>query len=292
MSSLKVEGTWVAVVTPLRDDLSVDVPSLRRLLQHQLGSGVSGVVACGSTGEAPTLTEAEYLQVVEVCLSECRNKAPVAAGIGLSSTERALAIGKRAAEAGVQALLVSSPPYNKPTQEGLYRHISSIAEASGLPGIAYNIPGRTGVNIAPATLIRLAREGIIVAIKEASGSLDQMLDVMVDLPVSCSMLAGDDSFVCALMACGGRGTISASANVAPDCFSAMTSAALTGDFVQARRIQLELIPLIRTLFSEPNPIPVKAALKLQGLIESAAVRPPLTSATNPTIERLKQVIGL
>jgi len=288
-----LHGTFTALVTPFSEDGSrVDEKSFTRLIGYQLDAGVYGLAVCGSTGEAACLTLAEYERVIGLARECAGQRMPIVAGISLSSTERAIEAGQIAKRAGADSLLIAAPPYVKPTQEGIYRHICAVAQATGLPVIAYTIPGRCGVPIAPATIARLAREGISIGAKDSTGSLDAVLDVLAQAPAGFRVMSGEDSLVWPVMSCGGVGTISASANVAPERFTTLTRAAAAGEKTVAARIQLELLPLIRALFLEPNPVPAKAALWLRGIIESPAIRLPLVRASESTVTRLKEVLAL
>lgn len=291
LGAAQLKGTFTALATPFtREAAQVDYASLRRLVEWQLAAGVDGLVACGSTGEAATLSEEEYLEVVARVQEWAGARVPCLAGISLSSTSRAAELAQELEDTHVAGLLVAAPPYNKPPAEGLIGHFRLMHEKSRLPIVAYNIPGRTGVSIAPQVIQRLTEEGVIVGLKEASGSLDQALDILRACGRALALLSGEDSLVLPLMVCGARGVISASANVAPKEFTALTSAALSADWEKARELQLKLVELVRCLFMETNPIVVKAALALQGVIASDAVRLPLVGAQAQTREKLRAVL--
>jgi 4-hydroxy-tetrahydrodipicolinate synthase len=286
-------GTFTALVTPFSaDGARVDEPSLTRLVDRQLAANVAGVVVCGSTGESPCLSLAEYDLVVAVARERIAGRVPVVAGISISSTDRAVEAGRIAQAAGADALLVAAPPYVKPTQEGIYQHTLAVARATGLPIIAYNIPGRCGISIAPATIARMAADGFVIGAKDSSGSLDNALELLAAAAPGFRVMSGEDSLVWPIMSCGGAGVISASANVVPEKFVTLTSAASAGQVETARRHQLELLPIVRALMLETNPVPVKAALALKGWIDSPAVRLPLVGASAETVARLKEVLGL
>jgi 4-hydroxy-tetrahydrodipicolinate synthase len=293
LKSENLHGTFTALVTPFDDTGSrIDEDSFAQLIASQLQAKINGLVVCGSTGEAVCLTLPEYEGAVGLT-RQCAGKTmPIVAGISHSSTERAIEAARVARNVGADALLISAPPYNKPSQEGIYRHVCAVAEASGLPVIAYNIPGRSAVGIAPDTVVRLAKIGVVIGAKEATGSVDAVLDLLAIAPPSLSVLAGDDSLVWPIMSCGGVGTISASANVAPQQFVALTNAGLGGDCAKARQIQMQLLPVIRALFVEANPGPAKAALWLQGIIKSPTVRLPLLRASEATVGLLKERLSL
>jgi 4-hydroxy-tetrahydrodipicolinate synthase len=291
LQSKDLRGTLTALITPFDESgEKVDEASMARLIDFQLKAGINGLVACGSTGEAMCLTLEEYGRVISLTRERGGPSIPVVAGLSHSSTARAIEAARVAKSAGADALLVAAPPYNKPSQEGIYQHIRAIAEATGLPIIAYNIPGRSCTSILPATIARMAKDGFVIGAKDASGSLDVALDLLATTPRAFRVLSGEDSLIWPIMSCGGVGTISASANVAPARFVAMTDAAQAGNMDTARSLQLELLPLIRALFIETNPVPTKAALWLKGIIASPAVRLPLIRAADATIARLKEVL--
>lgn len=288
-----LHGVFPALITPFdHSGDRIDESSMARLIDFQLASGVQGVVACGSTGESSCLSDAEYALVISLTNRLLAGRAPVVAGISVSSTQRALEMGKRARDAGAVALLVAPPPYNKPSQEGIYQHILAIYRDVQLPIIAYNIPSRSGVGIAASTTIKLAVDGIIIGIKDSTGLVDTALDVLAGAPSDFRVVSGEDSLVWPIMSCGGVGTISASANVVPHMFVTLTKAAAAGQIDAARRMQLDLLPIVRGLFLESNPVPAKAALHLKGVIASPAVRLPLVGASAATVAKLKEVLSL
>ncbi|MDD5655796.1 MAG: 4-hydroxy-tetrahydrodipicolinate synthase [Elusimicrobia bacterium] len=273
---MKFEGSYVALVTPFARDGSIDEPALRRLVRRQLRAGTAGLVPCGSTGEAATLSHDEFRRVVTLVLEESRGLLPVMAGVGTNSTAKAVELAREAESLGADALLVLAPYYNKPTQEGLYRHFRAVAAGTRLPVVVYNIPGRAAVNILPATLLRIARDcPNAAAVKEASGSLDAVSEIVGAAPKGFAVLSGDDSLTLPMLAVGARGVVSVAANLAPRPMAELCAAALAGDFRRARVLHRRLFPLMRALFVETNPIPVKAALDMMGLC-AAAPRLPLT----------------
>lgn len=289
----KFKGTFPAVVTPFtQDGTQLDLESLRALLKFQLDAGVDGFVVCGSTGESQTLSSEEYQQVVSETVKFVAKRVPVIAGIGVSSTLRAMEIAKYLDSSEVSGILLVAPPYNKPPQRGIFRHFEQVRNATSLPIIAYNIPGRTAVNILPATLADLWKAKIIVGVKESSASLDQALDIMALVDDSFLLISGEDSLVHALMASGGCGVISATANVVPDAFVNITQPALRGDWHSALTSQMNVLPVVRAMFIETNPIPVKCALALKGIIRFPTVRLPLTEATSETVAALRRVLKL
>jgi len=283
---MKLSGSITALVTPFKGR-AIDEEALRRLVRFQLKNGTSGLVPCGSTGEAATLHANEYRRAIEVVVGEADGRFPVIAGVGSNDTEKAVVLAKAARDAGADALLVLVPYYNKPTQEGMFRHFGAVAKAVPLPTVAYNIPGRTGVNMAPATLARIAAAyPNVFAVKEASGSLEQVSETLLATPKGFTVLSGDDSLTVPMMALGAKGVISVLSNVLPKESAKMVAAALAGDFKAAAAWHLRLLPPMRALFVETNPIPVKAAAAMMGF-GSAEPRLPLTPATAATRATLK-----
>jgi 4-hydroxy-tetrahydrodipicolinate synthase len=282
------EGVYTALVTPFRDG-AVDERALQELVELQIAAGIDGLVPCGSTGEAATLSHAEHRRVIEVVVSAARGRVPVLAGTGSNSTAEAVALTQHAKEAGADGALLISPYYNKPTQEGIVAHYAQIAREAAFPLVAYNIPGRTASNILPTTLARLAEIDQIVGVKESCGNLDQMAHVIASCPEDFAVLSGDDSLTLPLLALGGRGVISTSSNVAPADMVGLVRAFRAGDLARARDLHYRLLPLFDALFVETNPIPVKAALAMRGLIRDE-LRLPLTPITPPCRERLQAVL--
>ena len=268
------EGLFTALVTPFRSG-ELDEPALRDLVERQIEAGVDGVVPCGSSGEAATLSHAEHRRVVEICVEAVSGRVQVLAGTGSNSTRESIELTCHAREAGADGALLISPYYNKPTQEGVIAHYAAIARDTVLPLVAYNIPGRTASNLLPATIARLAEIDGIVGVKECCGDLAQVSRVIALCPPSFSVLAGDDALALPIVAVGGRGLVSVASNVAPRALVELVAAARAGDLPRARALHLRLLPLFDALFCETNPIPVKAALAMQGLIEDE-IRLPLT----------------
>ncbi len=258
-------GAIVAIVTPFKNG-KVDEEALRKLIEEQIAAGTDGIAPCGTTGESTTLSHEEHDRVIEITIDAVRKRVPVIAGTGSNSTAEALRLTRHAWEAGADAALMVCPYYNRPTQEGLYRHYRTIAEEVPIPIIIYNIASRTGVNMLPETLARLAKIPNVVGVKEASGSLKQMSDVIQLCGPDFAVLSGDDIFTLALLAIGGRGVISVISNVAPADMASMVDAFAAGDLQKARTLHYRMSPLIDALFIETNPIPVKAALALMGKI--------------------------
>jgi 4-hydroxy-tetrahydrodipicolinate synthase len=282
------EGVSTALVTPFRNG-EIDEPALRELVEFQIEAGVDGLVPCGSTGESATMSHAEHHQVVEIIVSAARGRVPVVAGTGSNNTREAIELTRHAKEAKADGALLISPYYNKPTQDGIVAHFAEIARETRFPLVVYNIPGRTASNMLPATLARLADIDQVVGVKEASGDLAQISEVIACCPDDFSVLSGDDAFTLPILAVGGRGVISTSANVAPAEMVEMVNAFNAGDVPRARALHLRLLPLFGALFCETNPIPVKAAVAEMGRIGDE-IRLPLTEITQPNRERLKVVM--
>jgi len=292
---MRWEGSYVALVTPFDSEGRLDEESYRALIRRQIRAGTAGLVPCGSTGEAAALSHEEYRRCLEIGLEESRGDVPVVAGVGTNSTWKTVEAVREAESLGVDALLALAPYYNKPTQEGLYQHFRAVARATRLPVIVYNIPGRTAVNIAPKTLARLAKDcPNVVAVKEASGSLDQASEIMILTSGKLTILSGDDNLTLPLLSIGARGVISVVANVAPKETQALCAAFLKGDAKKARALHLELFPLIKALFLETNPIPVKAALGMMGLCRPEPRLPltPLSDEYKPALKKALKDAGL
>lgn len=283
-----LRGSMVAIVTPFREG-RVDEAALRDLVRFHLHSGTDAIVPCGTTGESATLSHEEHQRVVEVVLEAAEGRVPVIAGTGSNSTAEALRLTKHAERAGATAALLITPYYNRPTQEGLYRHFRAIAEEVDLPLILYNVPGRTGVNLLPETVARLSELPNVVGIKEASGSLRQASEIVELCGPDFCLLSGDDFLTLPILSVGGRGVISVTANVAPARVAEMCRAFEAGELERARRLHYELLPLTRALFLETNPIPVKTALGLMGRIDPE-LRLPLCPMSPANRERLAEAL--
>jgi 4-hydroxy-tetrahydrodipicolinate synthase len=281
-------GAFSALITPFRDG-AVDEAALRDLVEWQIQSGIDGLVPCGSTGESATLSHAEHEQVIKLVVDQARRRVPVIAGTGSNSTAEAIRLTRFAREIRADGALLISPYYNKPTQEGIYKHYKMIAASVDLPLIVYNIPGRTGSNILPETFGRMCELKQVVAIKEASGSIDQCSDILKQCGDRLTMLSGDDSFTLPLMVLGAKGVISVVTNVMPREMHDLAAAALAGDFERARRIHFAMLPLMRALFTETNPIPVKQACAFMGKC-SNDMRMPLLPMTSGPAEKLRSVM--
>jgi 4-hydroxy-tetrahydrodipicolinate synthase len=282
------EGVSTALVTPFRNG-EIDEPALRELVEFQIASGIDGLVPCGSTGESATMSYAEHQRVVEIVVAAARGRVPVVAGTGSNNTREATELTRHAKEAGADGALLISPYYNKPTQDGIVAHYAEIARESGFPLVVYNIPGRTASNMLPATIARLADIEQVVGVKEASGDLGQISEVVARCSDDFCVLSGDDALTLPILAVGGHGVISTSANVAPAEMIELVNAFRAGDVARARAIHLRLLPLFDVLFCETNPIPVKAAVAEMGRIGDE-IRLPLTEITQPNRERLKVVL--
>ena len=283
-------GCGTALVTPFKKDLSLDEGTLRRLVRRQIEAGINFLVPCGTTGESPTLVHAEHLRVVEITLEEAKGKVPVVAGAGGYNTAEVIHLAKELEVMGVDGILSVTPYYNRPTQEGLYLHYKHIAQNVPIPIIMYNIPSRTGVNMEPATMARLAKEcKTIVGVKEAAGSLQQMQDIMTVCGPDFIVVSGDDFFTFPLLCLGGHGIISVVSNVAPADMAALVDAFAAGNMKKAKELHYKLTPLVKSLFIETNPAPVKAALAMMGKIQYE-VRLPLAKLSDANYEKLKQAM--
>jgi 4-hydroxy-tetrahydrodipicolinate synthase len=282
-------GCGTALVTPFRRDLSLDEETLRRLVRRQIDAGIDFLVPCGTTGESPTLTRAEHLRVVGIALEEARGKVPVLAGASGYNTSEVIELARELERMGVDGILSVTPYYNKPTQEGLYQHYKAIASAIRLPIVVYSVQGRTGVNVEPATMARLASIENIVGVKEASGNIGQVATILNEVPTTFTVLSGDDAVTIPVMALGGRGIISVVSNQIPGEMTQLAQACLRGDFETARRLQARYLPLMNVNFVESNPIPVKAAMGLMGLLEPV-YRLPMTPPSPANLARIAKVL--
>ena len=282
-------GTFTALVTPFRDG-GIDVSGFEQLIEAQITAGITGIVAIGTTGESPTLSHEEREQVIRIAVAKANNRCLVLAGTGSNSTQHAIADTKLAEKLGVDAALLVAPYYNKPSQEGLFRHFKAIAGATSLPIMLYNIPGRCGVDIVPETVARLAKEcRNIVSIKEASGSVERVGELRRRLPDAFTILSGDDSLTLPFMAVGAAGVVSVASNVFPSEVCALVRAAESGDLQLAARTHRKLLPLLKDLFIEPNPVPVKTALGWRGAM-SSEVRLPLCEMSEANQTRLRKTL--
>jgi 4-hydroxy-tetrahydrodipicolinate synthase len=282
-------GTGTALVTPFRRDGSLDEPTLCALIKRQIDAKIDFLVPCGTTGESPTLTHEEHLRVVEIAVELAEGRVPVLAGAGGYNTAEVSALARELAEIGADGILSVTPYYNKPTQEGLFQHYKAIAEAISLPIVVYSVQGRTGVNVEPATVRRLAAIHNIVGIKEASGNISQMAAILNAVPDDFIVLSGDDAITLPLIALGGRGVISVVSNEIPADMARLTRLALAGDFPAAREMHRRVHPLMEINFVESNPIPVKAAMAQMGLLE-AVWRLPLVAPKAESESRIRAVL--
>lgn len=279
------QGCGTAIVTPFRADQSLDEEALRRLVRRQIEAGIHFLVPCGTTGENPTLTREEHLRVVEITLEEANGSTPVLAGCGGYDTREVAELARDLEGLGADGLLTVTPYYNKPTPEGLYQHYHAVARATRLPIVVYNVPGRTGLNVEPSTLARLAEIETVVGVKEASGNISQIAAIFQAVPENFAVLSGDDAITLPVIALGGVGVISVVSNEVPFAMARLTSLCLEGDFPAAREMQRRLHALMEINFIESNPGPVKAALALMGLIEPVLRLP----AVMPKPENVKKI---
>ena len=284
------QGTGTALVTPFKKDGSLDEKSLRRLVDFQIKNGVEALIPVGTTGESPTLTYKEHYRVFDIVIDQANGRAKIFAGTGSNSTEEAIEQSKHAKKAGADAALVVGPYYNKPTQDGYFQHYRAIADAVDIPIIVYNVPGRTGGNIEASTILKMASEiPAIMAVKEASGNMAQIMEIARNKPRGFSLLSGDDALTLPMMSLGGDGCISVVANETPKDFSDMVRFCLKGQWDKALSLHNKLLPLMNINFIEANPIPVKAALAMMGLIEEV-YRLPLVPIGDKNREKLKTVL--
>ncbi len=286
---MNFSGCMVALVTPFKGN-KVDWESLEGLVEFHIENGIHGIVPCGTTGESATLTHQEHNEVVEAVVKYVKKRVAVVAGTGSNSTQEAIDFTRSAEQAGADGALMISPYYNRPTQEGIYQHFKKVASEVHIPLIIYNIPSRTGSKIEPETLARLAEVKNIAGVKEATGSIDQAIEVLRLCGGGLEVYSGEDSLTFSLMALGGKGVISTVANVAPREMSQLTRACFEGDWEKGRSIQFQLIPLIRSLFIETNPIPVKTALSLMGKCRGD-LRLPMTPMAEPNVKKLQKAMA-
>ena len=287
-------GCGTALITPFRQDGSLDEAALRKFVDFQIAAGINFLVPCGTTGESPTLSHTEHLRVVEITVDQARGRVPVVAGAGGYDTTHVIKLIADLDKLGVSGILSVTPYYNKPTQEGLYQHYKAIANSTRLPIIVYSVQGRTSVNVEPATIVRLAEIKNIVGVKEASGSITQMASIVARVPEHFSVLSGDDSIALPLIALGGHGVISVVSNEIPAEFTQLTQAALKGDFVRARQLQKKYQALMEINFIETSPGPVKFALSRMGFCEPVWRLPMVAPAAahQQKVESLLESLGL
>lgn len=283
-----LKGSLVALVTPFKDG-KIDEEKLKGLVEFHIREGTHGIVPCGTTGESATLSYEEHERVINIVIKTVNKRAPVVAGTGSNSTDEAIRLTIHAKEAGADAALLITPYYNKPNQEGLYRHYRTIAEAAAIPIVLYNVPGRTSVNMLPSTVARLAEIENIIAIKEASGSLQQVSEIIYLCKDKITVISGDDFNTLPIMAVGGKGVISVTANIVPGDIADMCNRFENGDMSSARKLHYKLLNLHKAMFYETNPIPVKTALHLMGKI-SGELRLPLTAMPEDRLDKLKEAM--
>jgi len=282
-------GSLVALVTPFSDG-ALDLAALRSLVEWQIAQGSQGLVPCGTTGETPALSEREWRLVAETVIDQAAGRVPVIVGAGTNATSTTIERTRIARELGATAAMIVTPYYNRPQQEGILRHVVAIADRVDLPLVLYNVPSRTGINLMPDTVVRLLELAPIAAVKESSGSLDQVSELVLATEGRAAVLSGDDSLTLPVMSVGGTGVVSVLANIAPSATRALVDAALIGDLARARRLHLQLFPLARALFLETNPVPVKTAAEFLGLCRSE-VRLPLAPLSPTTRELLRQALA-
>lgn len=285
----KLRGCGTALVTPFNENLSIDEEALRRFVEFQITDGIDFLVPCGTTGESVTLSDEEQRRVIEIVLEQARGRVPVIAGAGGNNTAHVVKLARDCEQLGVDGLLSVTPYYNKPTQEGLYQHFKAIAESTRLPMILYNVPPRTNVNILPDTIVRLAEIPNIIGVKEASGNISQIAEIITLVPAEFKVLSGDDSMTLPLIAVGGVGLISVASNEMPRRMTALTRACLENNWDEARRLNRELFPLMKVNFIETSPGPVKAALAMMGKIKEV-YRLPMVPVKAETKEKLRAIL--
>jgi 4-hydroxy-tetrahydrodipicolinate synthase len=278
-----------ALVTPFRKDLSLDEETLRRLVRRQIAAGINFLVPCGTTGESPTLSHEEHLRVVAIAIEEAKGKTPVLAGAGGYDTRHVIELARETERMGADGILSVTPYYNKPTQEWLYHHFKAIAESTSLPIILYNVPPRTNVNIDPATLRKLSEIENIIGVKEASGNISQITQVIQQVPEDFLVFSGDDALTLPLVAMGGRGIISVASNEIPGEMTRLAQLCLAGNFKEARAMQRKWLPLLEINFIETNPTPVKAAMAEMGLLEPV-FRLPLVPPRTENLAKIRAVL--
>lgn len=288
--SNKFRGAYVAIATPFNADGSLDEQGLVDLIEFQIAGGTHGIVPCGTTGEAATMSHAEHQRVVELTIKTVAGRVPVLAGTGSNSTSESIELTRQAKAAGADGALMITPYYNKPSQEGLYQHFKAVAAAVDIPIVMYNVPGRTSINMLPATVARCAAIPNIVGIKEASANLQQVSEVIGLCPDDFAVLSGDDFTSMVTVMVGGTGVISVSSNVAPGEMAAMIGAALDNDNNRARELHYRLLPLMQAMFFDTNPVPAKTALAMMGKIKSDHVRLPLYAMNEAAAAKLKKVM--
>ena len=283
------EGSYVAIVTPFKNGKKVDAAALKGLIEFHIENGTNGIVPCGTTGESATLDHREHEEVIRIAVNTCEGRIPVLAGTGSNATHEAIELTLSAQQLGADGALLITPYYNKPTQEGLYQHFAAVAKATKLPVVLYNVPSRTSINMLPATVARLSKIENIVGIKEASGNLVQVSEIIASCGPDFKVISGEDALTWPILALGGKGVISVTANLVPDKFAKLCKAASEGDVETARKVHYELMKLNDIMFIETNPIPVKAALAIMGRIDNE-FRAPLCPPSDESLAALKSVL--
>lgn len=286
---MNLTGVHTALVTPMNRDGSIDEKALRDLIDFQIDAGIAGLVPVGTTGESPTLSHEEHHRVIDIVIDQTRKRVPVIAGTGSNSTREAIELTRHAKEAGADVSLQVAPYYNKPSQEGFYRHFSAIVEAVDLPIIVYNIQGRTGKNIENSTMLRLADHPLVIGVKEASGSIPQVMDLVEQKPDSFDIVSGDDNLTLPIISVGGVGVISVASNVIPKEMSELVKAAVDGNMTEARKLHYRLLPLFKAEFADTNPIPIKYMCAAMGMLEEH-YRLPLCSMEDSLKEKVRGIM--
>ena len=286
---MKFEGSYVALITPFKANGEVDEEKIRELVNYHIENGTAGIVPCGTTGEAPTLTFSEHEKVIKIVVEEVRGRIQVIAGAGSNDTKRAIELTKYAKELGADAALSTCPYYNKPSQRGLYEHYKKIAEEAGFPIMLYNVPGRTGVNIESETVARLAEIPEIVAIKEATGSLEQMIRIQDLCGDRIEILSGEDHLILPMLSIGAKGVVSVVANIMPQEMADLISSFLNHDYDKSFKLHTDLYDVSRNMFIEGNPVTVKTAMKILGMVDNDAVRLPLLPSEQKTYDKLEKL---
>ncbi|MFP4562209.1 MAG: 4-hydroxy-tetrahydrodipicolinate synthase [Spirochaetia bacterium] len=286
---MTLEGVYTALITPFHGNGSIDEEGLRKFVEFQITEGISGLVPMGTTGESPTLSHGEHIRVIEIVIDQTRGRVPIIAGSGSNSTQEAVEMTAQARDCGADVSLQVAPYYNKPSQEGFYRHFTTIADQVDIPIVVYNIPGRSGKNIENETMLRLAAHPNIIGVKEASGNIGQMMDLIAKKPDDFIVLSGDDNLAFPLTALGGMGVISVASNLIPGEMMKMIKTCLEGDLEEARKIHYRLLPFFKAVFLETNPIPIKYAVHLKGMIEES-YRLPLCSMDDAKKARCREIL--
>lgn len=284
------KGVFTALVTPFLQDGRIDEKALRQLIDIQLENKIDGLVPMGTTGESPTLNHDEHIQVIKLVVEQTKGQVPIIAGTGSNCTDEAISLSRRAKDLGVAATLQVAPYYNKPTAEGFYRHFMKIADSVDLPLVVYNIPGRSGKNIENETMLRLAKHSNIVGVKEASGDINQVMDLIARKSADFIVLSGDDNLVYPMIALGATGIISVASNLVPGRMVEFVHAALEGNFLRARELHYSLLPLFKGIFLETNPIPIKAALVMKNMMEEV-YRLPMCPMSADNKQKLRDILA-